>query len=475
MQLNLLFINDVHGYLNPHNELFYNANGEYTETVGGYSRIAALTKRIRAENEHTLFFDGGDTFHGTHPVVDTEGEALIPVLNKMSLSAMVGHWDFAYGPKQLKNILSKLHYPMLGINVYNDDGTLFLKPTVTLQVAHLKIGVIGICSNIIDKTMPQHFSKGLKITNGIEELPTYITQLKAENADLIILLSHNGLPQDVETLKRVGGIDVCLSAHTHNRLYKPIYVNDTIVIQCGCHGSFLGHLKIEVENKRITKHEYELIKVSNDIQPDLEVQERVNQILTPYQKQGTDIVGSTKSTLHRYDTLNSSMDALLLNAVKFATNTEISFSNGWRYGAPIVRGNITQDDLFNIIPMDPVVSTVALTGQEIINMLEENLERTFAPNPMKQMGGYVKRCSGLRVNLRIENPKGSRIQEIYFKNAHLDVKQTYLVSFVTSQGVSKDIGTNRTELNLKAVAAITNYLKVYPNFCIDENNVFNLV
>ncbi len=47
-------------------------------------------------------------------------------------------------------------------------------------------------------------------------------------------------------------------------------------------------------------------------------------------------------------------------------------------------GDITEDDLFNIIPINPPVSTVDLTGQEIIDMLEENLEQTYSAEPMSR-------------------------------------------------------------------------------------------
>ena len=475
MELNILYLNDVHGYLEPHNELFYNNKGEFTETVGGYSRIATLVKQIRQENHSTLLFDGGDTFHGTKPLVDSKGEAMIPVLNELSFNAMVGHWDFAYGPKQLKNLLSKLSYPMLGMNVYNEEGSLFLQPFITLQIEDLKIGVIGICSNIIDKTMPAQFSKGLKITNGMDELPSYIEQLKSDKVDIIILLSHNGFPQDMHMLEKVDGIDICLSAHTHNRLYKPELVNKTIVIQCGCHGSFLGHLKLNVEDKRIAGHQYHLLKVAQHISPDTEMEKIIDGILQPYQIVRKNVLGCTELTLHRYDTMNSSMDNLLLNSIMHVSGTKISFSNGWRYGAPIRSGDITEDDLYNIIPVNPPVSTVDLTGQEIIDMLEENLERTFSKDPMKQMGGYVKRCAGLRINLRIENPVGNRIQEIYFGDKHLDPKEIYNVSFVTSQGVPKHIGKNRKEMDVKAVEAMKEFLKVRPAFNSSDADLFALV
>ncbi|MDN3686994.1 bifunctional metallophosphatase/5'-nucleotidase [Cyclobacterium jeungdonense] len=475
MELNILYLNDVHGYLEPHNELFYNNKGEFTETVGGYSRIATLVRQIRQNANPTLLFDGGDTFHGTLPLVKSQGEAIIPVLNELSFNAMVGHWDFAYGPNQLKKLISKLSYPMLGINVYNEDSSLFLQPFITIQLENLKIGVIGICSGIIDKAMPAQFSEGLKITDGMAELPVYVKQLKNDGVDIIILLSHNGFPQDMHMLQKIDGIDICLSAHTHNRLYKPVLVNNALLIQCGCHGSFLGHLKINIEGKQISGHQYELLKIAQHISPDSKMEKIIDTILQPYQRLKKNVIGFTESTLHRYDTMNSSMDKLLLKAIMYVSGTDISFSNGWRYGAPICSGNITEEDLFNIIPINPPVSTVDLTGQEIIDMLEENLERTFSKEPMKQMGGYVKRCAGLRINLRIENPVGHRIQEIYFNEEHLNPKEIYKVSFVTSQGVPKNIGKNRREMDRKAVEAMAAFLKDHPKFDPTDENLFALV
>lgn len=475
MEFNILYLNDVHGYLEPHPELFYKNSGEYIEIVGGYARIATLIQQLRRDNTHALLFDGGDTFHGTLPVVSTKGESLIPVLNKLSFNAMVGHWDFAYGPQQLQNILSQLNYPMLGINVYNEDDSLFLQPYLVIEVESLKIGIIGICSNIIDKTMPARFSQGLKITSGMDELPAYIKQLKDDQVDIIVLMSHNGFPQDMHLLQNISGVDICLSAHTHNRLYKPEIVNNTILIQCGCHGSFLGHLKLNIADRRIVGHSYELLKVSQEISPDAEMAGIIDNILLAYKDVKMKVVGNTQKTLHRYDTINSSMDNLLLNAVMHVSDTKISFSNGWRYGSPIGTGEITEDDLYNIIPMNPPVSTVDLTGQEIIDMLEENLERTFSSEPMDQMGGYVKRCGGLRVNLRIENPKGHRIQEIYFEDEHLQPNKIYTVSFVTSQGVPQNIGKNRKELDIKAVDAMKQFLKDTPEFVVDDDSLFALV
>lgn len=475
MQLSIAYINDVHGYLEPHEELFYDGGKEITAMAGGYAALATVIKEIRKQTKNTLLFDGGDTFHGTLPLVQSKGEAIIPDLNALNFDAMVGHWDFAYGPKQLKKLEAQLTYPVLAINVYNDDGSLFLHPYIIKKVEDVKIAIIGICSNIIDKTMPKHFSEGLKITDGSKELPIIIEQAKEEGADIIILLSHNGFPQDVALLENTPGIDICLSAHTHNRLYEAVKVNNTIVIQCGCHGSFLGHLKINIQEKKISEYEYELFKIGESIQPDKEIENMVDNIMQPYNHLKEEVAGETTGILHRYNTLHSTMDDLLLAAISSAANVAIAFSNGWRYGVPVAVGGITKWDLYNIIPMNPIISTVELTGKEIKEMLEENLERTFSAQPMQQMGGYVKRAFGISVKMRIENPKGNRIQQIFIGKEPLDKNKIYKAAFVTSQGVPEKLGKNRKDLEIKAVDAMEAYLKLNPNYIAIQNNTFNLV
>ena len=475
MKLNVLFINDVHGYIAPHPELFYNETGEVVETAGGYAHIAGFAEQIRKRNPNTLFFDGGDTLHGTKPVVDSEGKALVPILNALKLDALVGHWDFAYGPDRLKELNTQLEFPVLGCNIYSEDGSNFLQPTAMYEKSGLKIGVIGISAMIVDKVMPEKMSKALKFTSGVDEVSEHVKNLKANGSDIIILLSHNGFPQDVELLKKVEGIDICLSAHTHNRIYKPIEINGARIVQCGCHGAFIGNFTLEIEDKKIKKYDYELIKVDASLPKNTKVDSMVQNLLKPYQEIRELAIGSTTETLHRYNTINSTLDELLLRAIANSTATEIVFSNGWRYGAPIPKGNITENDLYNIAPMNPPVSTVELTGSEIKEMLEENLERTFCCDPFGQMGGYVKRCLGLQINFRIENPKGHRIQEIYFKSDHINFEKIYKVGFVTTQGVAPKYGKNRKRHEQKAVAAMKDYLKKNPVFTPSKIGSYRLV
>ena len=92
-------------------------------------------------------------------------------------------------------------------------------------------------------------------------------------------------------------------------------------------------------------------------------------------------------------------------------------------------------------------------------MLEENLERTFSCDPYKQMGGYVKRCLGLNVYFKIENPPGHRIQKLFAGDEEVQSEQYYTAAFVTMQGVPQKYGRNRENLDVRIIDSMRGYLK----------------
>ena len=387
--LTILQLNDSHAYFDLHQEVFWEGGQAIYRPAGGYARIATLVKRIRAANqESTLFCDCGDTFHGTYPALDTRGEALIPVLNSLGLDAMTAHWEFAYGPGTFEERAASLSYPMLAMNIY-DKATRSrpFPPYSVRESGGCRVGLVGIASNIVDKTMPPSYSEGLEFTLGRDELPGVIDVLRTrEKVDLILLVSHLGLPQDLKLLSDVPGVDICLSGHTHNRLRTPVLQGKTLVIQSGCHGSFLRRLDLKVDGGRIVEWRHELMEVKAGVSPDPEAEDLVRHALAPYREVLSEVVGETSTGLNRATMLESTTDNFLLLALLESTGAQLAFSNGWRFGAPVPAGIVTVNDLYNMIPMNPAVSTVELLGDEIVAMLEENLERTFGRDPYDQMG-----------------------------------------------------------------------------------------
>ncbi len=120
------------------------------------------------------------------------------------------------------------------------------------------------------------------------------------------------------------------------------------------------------------------------------------------------------------------------------------------------------NDLWNIIPVNPPVSTVTMTGEEIRAMIEQNLDRTFCADPFGQMGGYVKRFCGLTIFAKIENPFGSRVVDIFVGEEKLHAQAAYEVAFVTAQGVPGRFGRDRGQMPVSAIEALQAYLAKSP-------------
>lgn len=471
--LTLLQFNDVHGYLNLHQELFPGPTGFEYRRCGGYARLATILREWRAMYPNTLLFDGGDTFHGTRPVVESQGEILVPILRELDVAAMTAHWDFAYGPDQLRHLVSQLTYPLLAANVYDTaSGELAYPPYHVYEVAGLRVGVIGLACPSVGSNMPAHFSAGLRFTDGDAELPRCVAALRGpERADVVVLLSHCGFPQDVDLLTRHAGVDVCLSSHTHNRLYAPVQVGQCLVMQSGAHGSFLGRLTLTLEEGRITGHAHELREVGEDIVPDPVVQGLIDQALQPFAYL-REAVGVTREGLHRGTSVNAPMDDFLLESLRARVPADLHLSNGWRYGAPVPPGAVRLEDLYHITPMDPEIELAELTGAEVWSLLEQSLESTYSPQPRGQMGGYVKRVLGLKAYFKMENPAGSRLQRVFVQDQLLDPDRCYKVAFVTVQAVPEAWGRHRRGTGQHAVAAMRAYLDRHRPLALGQHATF---
>lgn len=463
--LTILQLNDLHGYLEPHAEIRWHGDKAEFSQMGGMARIATAFQAARRDAQGAVItLDNGDTFHGTYPVMQSRGEALVPIMNALQFDAMTAHWEFAYGPAGFRALAGQLDYPVVAINCYDaESGELFFAPYKVIERDGVRVGVVGIACNIIDKTMPPSFSQGVRFTLGREELPGWIAHLKsAEAVDVVVVLSHLGFPQDVKLASEVAGIDVIVSGHTHNRMETPVIENGAIIFQSGCHGSFIGRLDLTLSDGRVTAHRHRLIPIDDQIVPDPAIAQLVEAAMAPHRAYLDQRVGEVSAELHRYNMLHAPMDDLLLDAIAAAAGTEIAFSNGWRYGAPVQAGVVTMNDLWNMVPVDPWVCAAELTGAEIRAMLEANLERTFAGDAYEQMGGYVKRCRGLNAYVKIENPAGHRVDRLFIEGALADPDRTYRVAFITQQGVPKKFGSNRRQLDIRAIDAMRRYLAMQP-------------
>lgn len=251
------------------------------------------------------------------------------------------------------------------------------------------------------------------------------------------------------------------------RIEQPIKVNETIVVQAGSSSSFLGKLELTLENGKIDSFQYELVEMHEGLPEDEEVASMIADILEVYQQERNNVVGKTDSILHRMTLNEAPMDKLITDAYLNAYKCDLAFSHGWRYGTPLPSGEITEFDLHTIIPTNPEMFTMEMTGERLLQALEKNLEMVFSRDPFKQKGGYILRSSGLFMAFKPYNPEGSRIQKLLIGGKEIDMGKHYKIAGGGKQ-LFKGAEADKTYHGIHAVEVIKQFLKEKGTFKADD-------
>ncbi|MCX7328304.1 MAG: twin-arginine translocation signal domain-containing protein, partial [Hyphomicrobiales bacterium] len=242
--------------------------------MGGIDRIATVIKAIRAERgNRVLLLDGGDTWTNSWTSLRTKAADIVDVMNALKPDAMTGHWEFTLGEARVEEIVKALPFPFLAQNVRDTDfEEKVFEPRRSFERGGVRIAVIGQAYPYTPIANPRWMFP--KWTMGIREddVQKQVDEARAEGADLVVLLSHNGFDMDRKMASRVKGIDVILTAHTHDALPQVLSVGKTLLVASGSHGKFVSRLDLDVRDKQIKGYSYRLIPVFADaIAPDPEV------------------------------------------------------------------------------------------------------------------------------------------------------------------------------------------------------------
>jgi 2',3'-cyclic-nucleotide 2'-phosphodiesterase (5'-nucleotidase family) len=152
----------------------------------------------------------------------------------------------------------------------------------------------------------------------------------------------------------------------------------------------------------------------------------------PYRSTLDTVIGRTRTPLLRYYVLETPMDNLITDALMWKFPNDFVVSNGFRFCPPLVppaggEADITNEFLWSVLPVDSALKSGAVTGQQILDWLEGELENTFAADPTRRFGGWLVRFKGLFVKFTIANPMGERLQEVAIQGRPLMASRTYSV------------------------------------------------
>jgi len=173
---------------------------------------------------------------------------------------------------------------------------------------------------------------------GIEEktLQAHVDAVRAKGAQVVALLSHNGMDVDLKLASRVSGIDVIFGGHTHDAVPLPVPVANrggkTLVTNAGCNGKFLAVLDLAVKGGRIADYRYKLLPVfSNLILADPAMTDLIIALRKPRLSKLSERLALTEDLLYRRGNFNGSFDQLILDGLMHVKGAEIAFSPGFRW------------------------------------------------------------------------------------------------------------------------------------------------
>ena len=254
-----------------------------------------------------------------------------------------------------------------------------------------------------------------------------------EGADLVVLLSHNGFDVDRKLAGRINGIDVILTAHTHDALPEPVMVGNTMLIASGSNGKFITRLDLDVRDGEVKGFAHKLIPIFSDvITPDPVMTQLINDQRAPFINELTEVLGTTDTELYRRGNFNGTWDDLLCNALIDVREADIALSPGFRWGPSLIAGqDITREDLFNATAMSyPNAYRSEMTGELIHTILEDVADNLFNPDPYYQQGGDMVRVGGMGYTIDINKPQGSRLTNMTLLKTgeKIEPSKTYVVA-----------------------------------------------
>jgi S-sulfosulfanyl-L-cysteine sulfohydrolase len=454
-KITLLHTADIHAQLYTHDEFFWEKGKAVYKKRGGFATLKTMLHTLKRQNpENTLIIDGGDCFQGGGVAALSEGQAIVPLINNIGYDLMLpGNWEVVYGKEMMQKDLGAYDGQKICANMFHDTkdafhGESIFHPYWVRNFGPIKIGFIGYNDPLTPKRQSPAYSEGIKFTKPEHNVARYIKLLRDyEQCEMVFLVTHMGLAQQVDLANNpdVQGVDFILGADTHERVRKPVEGKYTKVTEPGAFGSFVAKLDLIIEGGKLKDANYQLLDVDPVLyKPDPEMEALVKKAKAPYAKELDQVIGKTKTNLVRYFVLENPMDNLITDAIHWKFKPDIALSNGFRFCPPLVTNprtgvaEITNEFLWNMLPVDSDAKTGTITGQQLWNWLEKELHNVFAKNPAQRFGGWVVRFSGMEINFTAYNEMGKRLNWVKIAGVEVDLNKEYTIVACEREGDPDD-------------------------------------
>jgi len=374
-RLVLLHTNDIHGR---------------TEAL---ARIATLVEEAREEaaGAAVLYVDAGDVEDTTNRLSNmTKGTALHRLLDAAGCQAVaVGNGTvIRYGPEPLVEQAAATSYPHLAANLWRDGAVVpGAQPRALLHVEGVCVGLIGLTPANWRSLYENAF--GVELPEEAPLVREHAAALRAEGADVVILLSHLGLDRDRELAVEVGGeLDLIIGGHSHSLLAEGEVVAGVPIAQAGEFGEQLGRIELSLDERGARVTSLRVQPVPQELRPHpalLAEQRTIEGELAAWLET---VVGELDGPLELAHDRECSATAFMADVIRERMGADVAVAlPGTSFVSGLPAGPVTRGALYDACPSPGVCAAARMTGAQLRDLLARGLDPELAADRPQALRG----------------------------------------------------------------------------------------
>lgn len=373
IKFRILHMNDTHSK----NKEFIKVSKDktYTNIYGGASRRKTFIDEYRSTNDNVILMHAGDTIAGSVFSIVYLGLDEVQIMNDIGFDvATLGNHEFDFGVSQLDKVIESRHFPTIACNVYFIGTTnRYVKPYIITNINGANIAIVGVLQS--EKRNIMDGLDILEIEDEVDSLKKLLKEvpLKSTN-DVLILLSHSGIDVDKKIATDIPNtFNIIVGGHSHTLLKEPIFIKNTMIVQAGEYGEYIGAIDVKFKNNKYSSSDYKLVRLDENIKEDKTMLATISNMQIEVDKRFNIAIANLSENLLD-DNIRSESVALgnfVADVVEASQDSiDIALVNSGSLRGSLYSGNVTLGNIYEFFPFDNLIVLTTIDGKLLKRILE---------------------------------------------------------------------------------------------------------
>lgn len=372
--IHILHTNDIHSHF------------EYWPQIHRF--LHEKRRELEEKGETVFIFDIGDHVDRSHAFTEgTGGKGNIQLLNEAGYDAVtIGNNEgITMSKAALSSLYDEASFDVVVGNLLDKNGEIpaWARPSQMYTTTKgTKVGIIGATAYYTQF----YRALGWDILPPRVQLQEEVEKVKRDT-DILICLSHLGLPEDRLLAQECSEIDLILGAHTHHILPEGEQVNDSLLAATGKFGDYVGHVTLQFDP---AKHQLIHKKAELYRSASLPIAMKEKHAIETLIDEGKEALEEKmfynpvdlKQNLFGQSALASYFGRALIDY----TDADCALFNAGIFLGSLKKGWVTKADMHQLLPHPINVCTIELTGAQLLDIYYESLNEELAHIEVKGLG-----------------------------------------------------------------------------------------